>query len=134
MWHKNQEELLTSRELLLVWAYLCAELHWHAAFNGCDTVSAFAGKGKMKMLIHSKDYQDTFLELGTEWDVSSEIMDKQKVFRCLLYAPKASSTKVNELRYRLFRIKRGEIETHQLPPCRDCLQHALRANYQAAIW
>ena len=62
-------------------------------------------------------------------------MDKLEVFTCLFYAPKASSTKVNELRYLLFCAKSGEIESHQLPPCRDCLvQHALRANYQAAIW
>ena len=68
------------------------------AFTGCDTVCAFAGKGKLKMLIHGKDYQDTVLELGTEWDISSEHMDKLEAFTCLLYAPKASSTKVNELR------------------------------------
>ena len=29
----------------------------------------------------------------------------------------------------------GEIESFQLPPCKDCLQkHALRANFQAGIW
>ena len=43
--------------------------------------------------------------------------------------------KVNELRCHLFCAKNGEIESHQLPPCRDYLaQHVQRANYQAAIW
>ena len=59
-------------------------------------------------------------------------MDKLEAFTCLLYAPKLSSTRINELRYHL---KKGEIESHQLPPCKDCLvQHTLRANYQAEIW
>ena len=31
--------------------------------------------------------------------------------------------------------EKGELESHQLPPCKDCLtKHAQRANYQAAIW
>ena len=58
-----------------------------------------------------------------------------KEFTCLLYALKASSTKINDLRYHLFCAKKGEVESHQLPPCRDCLvKHAKRANYQAGIW
>ena len=81
------------------------------------------------------DIQDTFLELGQQWDLSPELMDKLEAFTCLLYAPKAASMKVNDLRYHLFCAKKGEIESHQLPPCRDCLvNHAKRANYQAAIW
>ena len=43
--------------------------------------------------------------------------------------------KVNELRYQMFRSRRGEMESAQLPPCEDTLkQHTRRANYQAAIW
>ena len=62
-------------------------------------------------------------------------MNKLEAYTSLLYAPKTSSTKINDLRYHLFCAKKGEIESHQLPPCRDCLEkHALRANYQAGIW
>ena len=58
-------------------------------------------------------------------------MDKLEAFTCLLYAPKASAVNV---RYYLFSAKKGEIESHQLPPSRDCLvKRAQRANYQAAI-
>ena len=40
--------------------------------------------------------------------------------------------KVNDLSYHLFYAKKGEIENHQLLPCRNCLvNHALRASYQA---
>ena len=39
------------------------------------------------------------------------------------------------MRYQLFCVKREEIESFQLPPCRDSLQkHIQRANYQAAVW
>ena len=87
--------------------------------HACDTVNAFTGKGKakaLKMLMHNREDQDTFLKLGQEWDMSSGLMDKLETFTCLLYAPKASSTKVNDLRYHLFCTKKGEIESHQLPP------------------
>ena len=69
------------------------------------------------------------------WNLSRELMDRLEAFKCRLYAPKSSSTKVNDLRYDMFCAKRGEIQSYQLPPCRDCLvKHAQRANYQAAIW
>ena len=62
-------------------------------------------------------------------------MSKLEAYTSLLYAPKTSSTKINDLRYHLFCAKKGEIESHQLPPCRNCLEkHALRANNQAGIW
>lgn len=120
--------------------HVCRALIGMHAYTGCDTVSSFAGKGKakaLKILMHSRDYQTTFTELGTEWNVSAALFEKLEAFTCLLYATKVSSTnfKVNDLRYHLFCAKNGEIESHQLPPCRDCLvQHAQRANYQAAIW
>ena len=56
-------------------------------------------------------------------------------FTCKLYASKCTTNKVNELRYQLFRAKKGEVESGQLPPCEDCLHmHSLRANYQAGVW
>ena len=107
------------------------------AYTGCDTVSALAGKGKasaLKLLTINREIQDTFLQLGQMWNLSRELMDRLEAFKCRLYAPKSSSTKVNDLRY-MFCAKRGEIQSYQLPPCRDCLvKHAQRANYQAAIW
>ena len=76
-----------------------------------------------------------FSRLGEEWELQPELMNELEVFICLLYAPKGSSVKVNELRYNLSCAKKGEDESHQLPPCRDCLgKHAQRANYQAGIW
>ena len=117
---------------------VCRALVGVHAYTGCDTVSAFAGKGKakaLKLLSKNKEIQDTFFKLGQEWDLSPDPMKNLEAYTSLLYAPKTSSTKINDLRYHLFCAKKGEIESHQIPPCRDCLEkHALRANYQAGIW
>ena len=49
--------------------------------------------------------------------------------------PKASTTMINKLRYHHFCAKKGEIKSHQLPPCKDSLRpNTLQANYQAGIW
>jgi len=52
-----------------------------------------------------------------------------------LYASRTPDTDVNDLRFSLWRAKKGFIESGQLPPCEDTLnQHAWRAKYQSAIW
>jgi len=74
---------------------VCQALIGMHALTGCDTVSAFADKGKakaLKMLINSKDYQDNFMELGREWDASVELMQKLENFSCHRYATKTMST------------------------------------------
>ena len=117
---------------------LCKALIGLHAFTGCDSVSALAGKGKasaLKILRSNKEVQNTFAEVGIEWDLSPSLMARLETFTCLWYALKSNTTDVNALRYNMFCSKKGEIESHQLPPCRDCLLlHAQRANYQAAIW
>ena len=58
-----------------------------------------------------------------------------EAFVYALYGAKKRTSLVNELRYALFCAKKGEEESHQLPPCRDCLKRQChRANYQAAVW
>ena len=108
------------------------------AFTGCDTVSAFAGRGKistLKQLKSNRNYQEVFLELGKFWEVSDALFEKLQAITCQMYVPSTCTTKVNLLRYQLFCTRRGEVESSQLPPCEDCLlMHVIRANYQAAIW
>ena len=56
-------------------------------------------------------------------------------FVCKMYASQTSLGEVNDLRYHLFRVKKGDIDSSQLPPCKDTLKlHAMPANYQACIW
>ena len=106
--------------------------------HGCDTVSAFAGKGKLGDLTLMKKehkYQHCFGELGESWEISTALMQKLAAFTCHMYVSKGSSSDVNECRYQLFCAKRGEVNSAHLPPCMDCLHmHAQRANYQAGIW
>ena len=55
---------------------VCRALIGMHAYTGCDTVSAFAGKGKakaLKLLSKNKKIQDTFLKLGQEWDLSPDL-------------------------------------------------------------
>ena len=91
------------------------------SFTGCDTVSAFAGKGKtnaLKLLTTSRNIQHMFFKLGEEWDLSPELMNKLEAFTCLLYAAKGASVKVNYLRYNLFCAKKGGTawrNTHKEP-------------------
>ena len=116
----------------------CRALVGLHSFTGCDTVRAFAGKGKisaLKLMLANRNIQQMFTRVGEEWNLSEELMNELEAFTCLLYAPKGASTKVNDLRYTLFCTNKGEIESHQLPPCKDCLEkHAQRANFQAGIW
>ena len=58
-----------------------------------------------------------FARFGEEWSVTEELFWKMEAFVYTLYGAN------------------GEDESHQLPPCRDCLKrHCHRANYQAAVW
>ncbi|KAL8572154.1 hypothetical protein ACOMHN_057829 [Nucella lapillus] len=117
---------------------VCTALLGLHAYTGCDSVSSFAGKGKvaaLKMLKSNENVQQAFSDLGKDWELSGELFKKLEQFTCKLYAPKQPTTGVNELRYQLLCAKNGDIESHQLPPCQDCLwKHAQRANYQAGLW
>ena len=108
------------------------------AFTGCDSVSAFSGKGKLTALTLVKRrpaYQELFQQLGVEWELSNELFVRLQEFMCLMYSSNPGTKDVNVLRYRLFCARKGELESHQLPPCQDTLRkHCERANYRSAIW
>ncbi|KAG1712229.1 Integrin alpha-9 [Nymphon striatum] len=105
-------------------------------FTGCDTVSAFAGKGKLKalkLLQEEREFVAAFSRLGLSWDVDNNLVNELQKFVCRLYGQKQST--VNELRYKMYYSKNGKVKSEQLPPCHNALkQHILRCNYQARIW
>jgi len=76
------------------------------AFTECDTVSAFAGRGKakaLKLLTSSKEHQDMFLLLDQEWDLSPDLSDKLEAFiHASSVLTKPQPPKFNVLRYHLF--------------------------------
>lgn len=105
------------------------------AFSGCDSVSAFRGKGKKRMLtlLEKSDlYASAFSRLGSTWNVPQESAKLIEKLTCELYGQKNISD-LNELRYRLFKV--GQYSQASLPPNKDSFMlHLKRANYQAAIW
>lgn len=118
---------------------LVTALIGYYCWSGCDTVSAFAGQGKLKgfKLLCKKEQRfiEAFSKLGRDWVLSNDVDDTIEEFVCQLYAPKCKVKSVDELRYQMFRGKEGQIESFQMPPCKDTLrQHNKRANYQAGIW
>ena len=106
--------------------------------TGCDTISAFAGKGKVKplklMLNNTILYVQSFAQLGENTDISQTTLQTIKSFVCHMYGWKGFDS-VDEIRYRMYCQSGGKIACQQLPPCTDVLElHVMRANYQACIW
>lgn len=115
---------------------VCEALIGLHSFTGCDTVSAFAGKGKigaLKILKSDEGARRASRELGKSWTVSENLFFLLEKFTCSMYMSVGNTTGcVNDARYKLFCAKNGEVESHQLPPCQDSIRkHILRANYQA---
>ncbi|KAJ8399834.1 hypothetical protein AAFF_G00405640 [Aldrovandia affinis] len=108
------------------------------AYTGCDTLSAFAGRGKLralKLIMRSEHFQEVFRKLGQSWELSMDLFKKLQAFTCKLYTASTTTEDINTARHQLFCAQRGELESSQLPPCEDCLfMHAMHANYQAGIW
>ena len=116
----------------------CCALPGLHSFTRCDTVSAFGGNGKIiafKLMQKNTRYQDSFTQLGKERSGPRDLVNMLQEFTCKLHATRFPNASVNELRYQLFRAKKGEVESGQLSPCEDCLfMHSLRANSQAGVW
>lgn len=58
------------------------------AYTGCDTVSAFAGKGKlkaMKLLVAETEYIDLLCKVGKSMELDEEMFSKLEEFTCHLY-------------------------------------------------
>ena len=136
---QNRERIVDVQKIAAAVGHdVCSALPGMHSLTGCDTVSAFGGKGKvsaLKLMQKNQKYQDAFANLGNEWSLPRPLFNVLQEFTCQLYASRCKHTSVNELRYQLFRARKGEIESGQLPPCEDCLfMHTLRANYQAGVW
>ena len=102
-------------------------------FTGCDSTSAFKGKGKTKplgLMMESEAFCSAFIALGCGWEVPDDILPDVEKCVCTLYGQKDAAG-VNAARYNLFRLT---CRSEALPLNQDCLKHHLaRANYQIAI-
>lgn len=110
-------------------------------FTGCDSTSAFSGRGKikpLKILIQKQEYIEAFGELGKSWNVSRENIAILESFVCHMYGKKDSlklGISINDLRYDIYCRKNGRVSCESLPACENVLQqHIKRVNYQTRIW
>lgn len=72
---------------------VCDSLIGLQAFTGCDSISCFAGKGKLFALkLLKKDQSNqAFKQLGQCWEVSDEVFEKLQQFTCAMYAGSSSN-------------------------------------------
>ena len=107
------------------------ELH---PWAGCDTMSAFAGHGKLKalkILLHEQKFIDVFATLGSSWTVANELFCIIEDFVCQLYCRntkilKSQCTQVSNVPQQKRGYRIGKASTMRG-------QHTRRANYQATI-
>ena len=126
---------LTDRDHASRKEFLDALLGLHT-FTGCNTVSAFAGHGKirsLKLMAKSRAHVKLFFELVKSFQLLDELVNNLQEFVCKMYFKEIADTDL--LRYKLYCSKKGKCEIERLPPCMAALrQHFLRANYQTRVW
>ena len=131
-WHKLRRRCISLTDIAVnLGEDTSAALLAICAFSGCDTTSAFAGKGKTKAF-RLASQSDCLRLVMTRVGCSLALTECEK-FVCHLYGlPTCCCTSVNEVRYELFRMKCSKAQ--QMPPTRDALrQHVLRVNYLTKV-
>lgn len=113
----------------------CSALIGLHVFTGCDTCSAFKGKGKIKPLkamLSNLSYIKMFVNLGSSWELSTTLLRNLEAFVCDLYGY-PNVDKINDVRSKIFTLKfRIDVA---LPPNNDSLlMHTKRANFQCNIY
>jgi len=84
---------------------VCKAIIGMHSFTGCDSVSTFAGHGKLrtlKMLMEDAELQETFIDLGREWTVPYYLTDS---LLASYICQKHQQLKVDDLCYGLFAAK-----------------------------
>ncbi len=108
------------------------------ALTGCDTVSAFAGRGKPTAFEVWRTYPEVTEVFQALSDVPDQISDEQfeaiEQFVVLMYSRTCPFKKVNQARQTIF--AQGNRTIENIPPTQAALwQHAKRAAYQAGhVW
>ena len=79
---------------------VCKALLGMHAFTGCDTVRAFAGKGKIcttTILKANAEFKEAFAQLGVQWNLPPNLHVKLEKFVCKWCATRPSTTSINAL-------------------------------------
>ncbi len=102
---------------------------------GCDSTSAFHGKGKvslLKVLEEFPEFYDTFARVDLSFEMDSSTKRELETFVCRMYK-EYHVDKVDDAPYNIFRLEK--YESDKMPFTKDALKkHMRRINYQAAIW
>ena len=115
----------------------CSSLPIFHALTGCDTVSAFSGRGKKTAWETWKAFPEVTDAFGELQEMPAEVSEKSmsllERFVVLMYDRTSDIMEVNEAREQLFAHKARALEN--IPPTKAALkQHIKRACYQANIW
>lgn len=110
--------------------------------SGCDTTSAFRGKGKDKFikLLEKCGEVSRIAEKFDETDCTQdELCQAGEQLVLLLYGAKKSVTALNKCRFQCFNRalarQKTEVKLQTLPPTSDaCKQYFLRVYYQVQLW
>ena len=112
----------------------CSALVGLHVFTGCDTCSAFKGKGKikpLKIMQSNPIYKKMFQDLGSSWELTTTLINNLETFVCDLYGY-PSYGKINDVRYKIFKLK-FRIDVTLPPNFDSLLLHIKRSNYQSNI-
>ena len=113
-------------------------LPFSPAFTGCDTVSAFVGKGKKSAWQAwnvDEDALEVFRRLSLAMDtISQSDMDTLEQFVVIMYDRSSTTCKVDEACFDLF--ARKQRAYYAIPPTQTALkEHVKRAVFQAGhVW
>ena len=111
-----------------------ALLRFHCLM-GCDTVSSFAGRGKLKplkLLFKNSKYIDGFSSLEEDIELDKDTAKKLERFALHMYGENPMlSISINNLWYSIYCQKGGKASFDLLHPCHNVLtQHNVRTSYQ----
>ncbi len=106
---------------------VCSALIGIHTFSGCDSTSAFYGKGKRKTFsVACEEYLKAFKNLGTNFNLDHSTFALLCKYVCHLYDQPAAEN-VNEARYKAFCMASSALQELSIPPTSDALlQHCKR--------
>ena len=124
--------------------YCSALLSLHA-FTGCDSTSAFKGRGKLRplnILENNDEYKEVFSQVGDEWSLTQEASDKLEAFTCAIYGKSrvkevnmARFLKINELCSDKALETMKNMDMASLALCKKTLeQHLKRVIHTVGTW
>ena len=88
-----------SRIVESVGAIVSRSLPGFCAFSGCNTVSAFSGRGKVvgyRIVTWNVEFQEMFQQLGMERNLSDDLCHGLQMFTCAMYSSTAGTSDINE--------------------------------------